>query len=273
MATGTNSRADATAKVNFKPASPGDCLTDKTAREIERRLTVTLSPASQTGDAIVSTTPPEDKTKIWYLADENGVPTGESFRYNPGTGAWESTSQSIPPIPCISTNTGNLITLDANGCWQVTQQAIEQIAQSASIGISADGGNALIIGSDGGIYLSSSSVCVSTGANFIDRDIEGCIRVIPSIDTGNAVVVGEDDKVMVHLPKLLTAPITIKTGAASAGSVNLASFTTVPTWATHAIVAQPNNQSFIIISSGFVSHPALLADETVVLLGFIKAQP
>lgn len=274
MATGSNSRSDALANVTVKPALPGDCMSDKMTRELERRLTVTLPSQSQVGDSVVSRTPPEDKTKIWYLADENGVPTGQSFAYNPKTGQWESTSESIPPIPCLSTNTENIITTDTQGCWIVTKETITQLAQTVTVSISADPNNALVLGNDGGIYLNTSAICVSEDTpQFIDRDVDGCLRVIPSSEAGNAVTEGDDGRIMVILPKVLTAPVTLLAGANPSGSINLATFTTVPTWATHAIISQPSNQTFVPIASGFITHPSILAGESIILNGFIQAQP
>lgn len=274
MATGANTRSDTTVRLTMKASSPGDCISDKMASEIVRRLQGTLPPQGQVGDAVVSRTPPEDKSKIWYVADENGVPTGEVFAYNPKTGNWESTAQSIPPIPCLSANIGNLISKDSLGCWLVTTEAVKEVAQTVSLTLSQDNGNILTLGSDGGIYLNQSLICISEDTpNFISRDVDNCLTVKPSIDAGNAIVEGEDDKMYVHLPKILTSSITLLSGANTAGSINLASFTTVPTWATHAIVGQPSNQTFVAITGGFISHGAILSGESIVLYGFIKAQP
>ena len=274
MATGTNSRSDTIAKVVVKPANPGDCISDKMVRELIRRLQVTLPTPSNVGDSVVSRTPPEDKTKIWYVADENGIPTGQQFAYNPKTGAWESTSQSIPPIPCRSTNTSQIIGLDSLGCWIVTKESITELAQSASLTISNDSSNALSAGSDGGVYLSLTSICVSDDTiNFLTRNIDGCLQVIPSADTGNAIVKGSDGNPLVILPKVLASPITLLTGPGAAGTSNLTTFTTVPTWATHAIIRQPSGRVFVPIAAGFITYEAILSGESIILDGFIKAQP
>lgn len=273
MATGANTRSDATVRLTMKPASPGDCITNKMANELVRRLQGTLPPQGQVGDAVVSRTPPDDKSKIWYVADENGVPTGEVYAYNPRTGNWESTAQSIPPIPCLSANLGNLISTDSSGCWTVTTESVKEVAQTVTLTLSEDSGNILTLGSDGGVYLNQALICISEETiNFISRDIDNCLVVKPSADAGNAVVAGEDDKMYVHLPKMLPSGATLKSGANPAGSIDLNTFTTVPDWATHAIIGQPNNQTFVSISGGFISHPAILANESIILYGFIKAQ-
>lgn len=276
MATGTNSRSDATVTFTFRPPSPGDCFTDKQAREIERRLLGRIPTQSTVGDAIVSRTPPEDKTKIWYLANENGIPTGEQFRYNTSTQQWESTEQSIPPIPCRSSNTSNLITTDNQGCWQVDRNTIVSIAQDSSLTISTDPGNAIGTGADGGLFLPFSFFCVSevTGQiNFIKRTDNDCLRSFPSSDTGNALVAGADGNPMVPLPKVLDSTITMLSGANPAGSINVASFATIPTWATHAIIYQPNGKMFLKLAGGFITHDAILVNQSIILAGFIRAQP
>ncbi len=272
MATGANSRSDATVKISIKTASPGDCISDKMANELVRRLIGTLPVTSNTGDSVVSRTPPEDKTKIWYLADENGIPTGEQFAYNPKTGAWESTSQSIPPIPCRSANSENIITLDASGCWVVTKNTIVELAETVSLSVSNDLGNVITLGSDGGLFY--RGICVSTDTpNYISFDVDGCIRVIASTDTGNAIRTGTDDKLLVNLPKVLAAPITLLSGVHASGSINISTFTTIPSWATHAIIRQPSGQVFVPIASNFITHAAILSGESIILDGFITAQP
>lgn len=274
MATGSNTRSDQTVRFTIKSPSPGDCISDKMANELIRRLGGSLPPQGQVGDAVVSRTPPEDRSKIWYVADENGVPTGEVYAYNTKTGNWESTAQSIPPIPCLSTNTENIMSKDAIGCWIVTNQAVKDVAETVSLNLSQDSGNAITLGSDGGIFLNGDLLCISADTpNFISRDVDGCLTVRPSIDAGNAIIEGADDKMFAYLPKILDSSIVLKSGANPAGSIDLSGFTTVPAWATHAIVAQPNNQTFAKLAGNFITHPAILVDQTIVLWGFIKAQP
>ncbi len=274
MATGPNTRSDQTVRFTIKTASPGDCIPPKMANELLRRLGGSLPPPGNTGDAVVSRTPPEDKSKIWYVADENGVPTGEVFAYNTKTGNWESTAQSIPPIPCLSTNIENIMTTDAVGCWIVTEQKVKEVAQSVTVTISTDTGNILKLGTDLGLYLSTLEIPLSPNLpNFLTRDLEENFTVPASVDAGNAVMAGDDDKLFVPRPKILAAPITLVSGAIAAGSSDVSLFTAIPTWATHVIVAQPNNISHLPLSANFVNHPALLAGEVFVLVGFIQGQP
>lgn len=276
MATGTNSRSDTTLTFTFSSAKPGDCFTDKQAREIERRLKGSLPAQSQVGDAVVSRTPPSDTTKIWYLADENGIPTGQQYRYNPRTQRWETTEASIPPIPCRSTNTENLISLDLNNCWLVDKNAIASIVQEESLFISTDSGNSLKEGADGGIYLSFGSFCFAEGLNFLRRNTSDCAFVTASNMEPNDLVEGSDGNMLVRPPKILDIPIDLITGASGgtpAGTFNLESVTTVPPWATHAIIYQPSGRMFARISTGIIAHDSLANAEVISLAGFIKAQP
>lgn len=276
MATGANSRSDNTITFTFSSPRPGDCFTDKQAREIVRRLGGTLPPQSQVGDAVVSRTPPSDTTKIWYLADDNGIPTGQQFRYNPRTQRWESTEASIPPIPCRSLNSENLISLDQTGCWIVSVNTIAQIAQNNSLHVSTDPGNALTLSNDGGVYLASSSFGIAPGANYVRRDVDGRIQAIPSASEQNAATFGSDGNILVRPPRIFDVPMLLATappGGIPAGTININSFVEVPAWATHAVIYQPSGQVFVRINSGAISHPSLTEDQTINLAGFIRAQP
>lgn len=276
MATGANSRSDNTITFTFSSPRPGDCFTDKQAREIVRRLGGTLPAQGQLGDAIVSRTPPSDTTKIWYLADDNGIPTGQQFRYNPKTQRWESTEASIPPIPCRSINSENLIALDPSGCWLVSANAIAQIAQNNSLHVSSDPGNALTLSNDGGVYLSLTSFSIAPGANYIRRDVDGRVQAIPSTSEQNLAVYGSDGNILVRPPKIFDVPLILATapsGGIPAGTININSFVAVPAWATHALVYQPNGNIYARIISGSISHPNLTDGQTITLAGFIRAQP
>lgn len=204
MATGTNTRSNNVVQFTIAPSQPGDCISDKMARELARRMNATVIETSTPGDAVVSRTPPNDTTKIWYPADENGFPIGAAYKFNTLTGQWISTAVVPLPPPCRSADANNLIKLDSAGCWIVDRTAIETIIQSTGLQISADQDNAIRAGSDGGLYV-----------EIVDTSTVGQIEIFES-----------------------PVSITSATAAVASSVADLSALpgVTVPAWASHAIV-------------------------------------
>lgn len=171
----SNTRSDLTVSVTFTSESPGDVVPQVVVDELERRIQASVDETATAGDAVVSQVPPDDTTKIWYIADANGVPTGEAFKYNTSTGGWESTSPTIPEETCVSANTDNLISKDTSGCLLVSTNDVRAAVQPSLPQISADAGNELELGTDAGWFVSSHTN---------QPTISG--------DSGNAIVVGGD---------------------------------------------------------------------------------
>ena len=163
----SNTRSDATISVTYSSKAPGDMIDDPTIFELERRVIATITEGVAVGDAVVSQTPPDDKTKIWYIADANGVPTGEQYSWNESTGQWESTTGDAPVEVCFSDNADQVMKQDSNGCWLVSSNDIANIATSTAPSISQDSGNIIEQGTDGGWYVSEHSVIpiISTDAD------------------------------------------------------------------------------------------------------------
>lgn len=200
----SNTRSGNVVQATMTPAQPGDCISDKMARELVRRLTLQVIETSTPGDAVVSRTPPDDTSKIWYPADENGFPIGTAYKFDPLQGQWISTAVVPQPPPCRSSDANSIIELDSQGCWIVRQEKIEQIAQSVGIQVSSDNDNAIQLGSDGGLY----------------------VEVVDVSEVGQV--------------ELLETPASIATATDSVGSTVFDLSTvvgvTVPAWATHAII-------------------------------------
>lgn len=148
----TNTRSDEIVDVSFTPAVAGDCISDKWMRELERRMTLKVQATSNPGDAIISRTPPEDTTRVWYPADINGYPIGVAYVYDPLQGQWVPTVDGADQL-CVSTDNDNIISRDNNDCIKVSQQAVIDIAQQIGLFVSGDNGNAIQFGSDGGLFV------------------------------------------------------------------------------------------------------------------------
>ena len=201
MATNSNTRSDATISVTYSNKAPGDRIDDPTIFELERRVIATITEAAAIGDAVVSQTPPDDKTKICYIADDNGVPTGEQYAWNELTGQWESTTADAPEVPCLSDDSAQTMTVDAQGCWLVSANDIANIAAGASPSISADAGNLLVQGSDAGWYVPY-------------------VEPTPSTDADNITVIGSDGK-------LYTPPPSVSNGVLGWGQYGDSLYTSV----------------------------------------------
>ena len=193
----SNTRSDATISVTYSNKAPGDRIDDPTIFELERRVIATITEGVAVGDAVVSSTPPDDKTKIWYIADDNGVPTGEQYTWNELTNQWESTTPVTEDPICLSENAEQVITLDANGCWLVSYNDIILIAGEGSPSISGDADNILVQGTDAGWYVGPHAVPL-----FI------------STDSGNAITFGGDGGLYVPVattPTQQNVTVTIQT--------------------------------------------------------------
>lgn len=186
------------------PAQTGDCISDRMMSEMLRRLSASVQETSTPGDAVVSRTPPTDTSKIWYPADENGFPVGTAYKFDPIQGQWISTAVVPQPPPCRSNDEDSIIELDNSGCWKVSRSRIETIVQNVGLKISADSDNAIIAGSDGGLY----------------------------VETVDVSAIGQLE--------LLATPVSITTATDSVTATDIDLDTlpavTTPTWATHAIV-------------------------------------
>lgn len=238
MASGTNTRSNNVIEVAFAPAQTGDCISDKMAREIARRLTATVRETSTPGDAVVSRTPPNDTSKIWYPADANGFPIGTAYKFDPLQGQWISTAVVPQPPPCRSTNDDSLIGLDSQGCWSVSRQQIETIAQNVGLKVSSNSGNALKVGSDGGLYVEVA-----------DTSNDGQLEILssPVVIAGTSDSVGPIEYDLNDLPGI-----------------------TVPVWATHAIIrstAQLFTNNLNANSTNKAYAKVNLVGKTVVLVG------
>lgn len=204
MASGTNTRSNSVVVLTATPAQTGDCISDKMMSELLRRLTPTVQETSTPGDAVVSRTPPSDTSKIWYPADENGYPIGTAYKFNPLTGQWVSTAVVPQPPPCKSADEDSIIELDSQGCWKVSRTRIETIVQNVGLKISADSDNAIVAGSDGGLYVETVDVSQVGQIELFDTPVS----------------------------------ITSATDSVAAADFDLDTLpsVTVPAWATHAII-------------------------------------
>ena len=171
----SNTRSDATVSVTYTSKASGDRIDDYVIDELERRTIATITEADAVGDAVVSQTPPDDKTKIWYIADANGVPTGEQYSWNSQTNQWESTSGETPDEFCSSGDDDNMLHKGSDDCWKVSSNDVVILAQAASPQISSDSDNILTQGTDAGWYVPAPDP-------------------VPTIstDASNAIIIGGD---------------------------------------------------------------------------------
>ena len=196
-----NSRSDGVVQVSFSPMAPGDCLNDKTITELARRMNLSLIEGDTAGDAVVSRVPPDDPSKIWYPADENGFPIGVAYKYDPLKQTWVSTAPVIDDNPTICPGDDNFLFENTDGCWYVPKDLIEALIDTRLPFVSADENNGIRIGSDGGWFVSDAA----TGT-------EGQIQIIGELE------------------------IATGTAAVTTTVFDLSGIVTVPSWATHAIV-------------------------------------
>lgn len=113
----------------------GDCISDALMMEITRRALIFFK---QPDPQIVrSATAPSDKTKLWLPVDaETGAPTGVLQVYNSTTGQWVDSSAIGQ---CISSQEGNLLTTDEEGCLLVAKGKTPGVSEVFTETLTPDG--------------------------------------------------------------------------------------------------------------------------------------
>lgn len=77
------------AKLRFKPGTELDRVTQAVIDELERRGYVVIEEANQgNANVLLQPTEPEDKTKVWFQTDLNGVPVGVPLTYSSSQSRW-----------------------------------------------------------------------------------------------------------------------------------------------------------------------------------------
>jgi hypothetical protein len=124
-----------TALKNFAPKGASDCVSDKTMKEIARRLLIFFQrPAPQ---IVRSAAPPSDKTKLWLPVDEDtGAVTDVLKVYSSETGTWKNATELGQ---CLSGDEDNKLQLDGEGCLLVPGGKLPGIAEVFDESITADG--------------------------------------------------------------------------------------------------------------------------------------
>lgn len=88
--------------VDFIAQSGTEKIPNDLREEIARFLVVTLEKATE-GNVVFATTPPEDKSKVWWQIDPaTSIPIGSPKLWNATTGAWEPINTNgtvyVPPL-------------------------------------------------------------------------------------------------------------------------------------------------------------------------------
>lgn len=112
----SNTSGENTAKFRFTPKGANDKLAQETLDELARRGYVVIEKNEQEGRILYQPNEPDDKTKIWWQTDLNGVELGVPKTYSATEGRWLPISADAytPPLQ------RNGIEAVANGNSEVT---------------------------------------------------------------------------------------------------------------------------------------------------------
>lgn len=103
----SNTSGENQAKFRMKPAAEGDRLPQSVVEEFQRRGYVVIDITAES-NIVIQPLEPEDKTKVWFVADANGIPQGSAKVYNSLTGKWGPADQGIAPYVPPATRFGKL---------------------------------------------------------------------------------------------------------------------------------------------------------------------
>lgn len=105
----SNTSGQSTFKLRFKPAGESALVSKAIREELERDGYVVVEVTNE-GNVVISPTPPEDTTKVWWPSDVNGVPQGSPKVYNPNTGQWEAIDSNFTPYTPPDQRNGTFFT-------------------------------------------------------------------------------------------------------------------------------------------------------------------
>jgi hypothetical protein len=122
----SNTSGDNQARFRLKPPAETDRIPAWLAEEMTRRGYVVLQFAVES-NVVIQATEPEDKTKVWFLADANGIPQGSAQVYNQETGKWGPVYQGVPVyVPPMRRN-GEVSATAGSSSMTVSFESVETI--------------------------------------------------------------------------------------------------------------------------------------------------
>lgn len=107
--TGDSNTSGATqAKLRFTPMADTDQLSPLVVDELSRRGYVVIDVTAES-NVLIQPTEPDDKTKIWWPSDINGVPQGQPRIYDTQTGAWVPINSGDTPYTAPQQRNGSVL--------------------------------------------------------------------------------------------------------------------------------------------------------------------
>jgi len=92
----SNTSGSNTAKLRFKPSDESALVSAAIRAELERDGYVVIEAVVE-GNVVISPTPPDDTTKVWWPSDVNGVPQGSPKVYDTESGEWVAIDSNFTP--------------------------------------------------------------------------------------------------------------------------------------------------------------------------------
>jgi len=114
--------SDTSVKLDYRPATPNDCIPDSTMNEVVSRIVAIVGPI-QAGVAF-SVTPPTNKNVIWVPLDSNGNRVGPDRRYDFSINQWVDDNEASEF--CAVAGNDNLLEKQGD-CWLVRRRIYEAI--------------------------------------------------------------------------------------------------------------------------------------------------
>lgn len=104
-----------TLKLGFIKKQECDTISDSLMEEIVRRITVSGAIGPGLAIPFYGSTPPEDKSRPWIVANSAGVLTGKVKIWNSATASWEEDESSKADAPREMVTQKKTLTISGNG--------------------------------------------------------------------------------------------------------------------------------------------------------------
>jgi hypothetical protein len=122
--------------VSFLARRVGDCVPDEKMKEVAERLVI-FARENFESDIVRSESPPQDKTKLWYVPSSKKL-----YVFDPETSQWEETNVDNVSV-CISADSDTALGRDEAGCLLFDPSELAGKSERSDFTITADGsGNA-----------------------------------------------------------------------------------------------------------------------------------
>lgn len=122
----SNTSGENQGRFRLKPKGATDRIAPWLEEELIRRGFILLD-ISTDSNVVISATEPEDKTKVWFKADLNGIPQGSAQIYNSVTGKWGPIDQGLQPYVPPARRYGRVSAVAGNSQMNINWESMATV--------------------------------------------------------------------------------------------------------------------------------------------------